>query len=59
MLASFVRIAKDAQTVKYFQNFNDEESLRLKKPSLPQSFGSISEAEQEEALEQYRRRQLH
>ncbi|CZT02790.1 uncharacterized protein RCO7_05938 [Rhynchosporium graminicola] len=44
---------------EYFQNFGDDESLRLKMPSLPQSFDSMSDADQAEASEQYRRRQLH
>ena len=44
---------------EYFQNFGDNESLRLKKPSLPESFNNISDADQAQALEQYRRRQLH
>jgi Ser/Thr protein kinase RdoA (MazF antagonist) len=44
---------------EYFQNFGDDESLRLKKPSLPRSFNDMSEADQAQALEQYRRRQLH
>ncbi|TVY91372.1 Altered inheritance of mitochondria protein, mitochondrial [Lachnellula willkommii] len=42
-----------------FQNFGDEVSRSLKKPFLPESFDSMSAAEQAAALEQYRKRQLH
>jgi len=43
---------------EYFQNFGDSESLRLKKPSPPE-ISNMSDADQAQALEQYRRRQLH
>jgi hypothetical protein len=43
----------------YFQNFGDDESLRLKMPHLPESFDAMNDADQAEALEQYRRRHLH
>lgn len=56
---SVLPLVLQAGVPEYFQNFNDEESLRLKKPFLPVSFDNMSKAKQEEALEQYRRRQLH
>ena len=56
---SVLPLVLQAGVPEYFQNFNDEESLRLKKPSLPQSFDNMSESEQAQALEQYRRRELH
>lgn len=42
-----------------FQNFGDEVSRNLKKPFLPELFDSMSMADQEKALEQHRKRQLH
>lgn len=44
---------------EYIQNLGDDESLRLKKPSLPDLFDEMSDADKAAALEQYRRRQLH
>ena len=56
---SVLPLILQAGVPEYFQNFNDEESLRLKKPSLPPSFDNMNKAEKEEALEIHRRRQLH
>lgn len=44
---------------KHFQNYGDEESESLHKPQLPQDFEQLEGREQAEALEQFRRRQLH
>lgn len=57
--SSVLPLIFQAGVPEYFQNFDYEESHRLKKPSLPQSFDRMRETEQAEALEQYRRRQLH
>jgi hypothetical protein len=43
---------------EYFQIVRDNELLRLKKPSLPESFNYLNDADQAQALERYRRRQL-
>ena len=56
---SVLPLILQAGVPEYFQNFGDNESLRLKKPSLPESFDNMSDADQAQALEQYRKRQLH
>jgi hypothetical protein len=56
---SVLPLILQAGVPEYFQNFGDDESLRLKKPSLPISFNNMSDVDQAQALEQYRRRQLH
>ncbi|KAF4624812.1 hypothetical protein G7Y89_g13356 [Cudoniella acicularis] len=56
---SVLPLVLQASVPEYFQNFGDDESLRLKKPSLPESFNDMSDADQAAASEQYRRRQLH
>jgi CheY-like chemotaxis protein len=56
---SVLPLVLQAGIPEYFQNFADDESLRLKKPSLPKSFNSMSDVDRAQALEQYRRRQLH
>ena len=56
---SILPLILQAGVPEYFQNFGDNESLRLKKPSLPESFNNMSDADRAQALEQYRRRQLH
>ena len=44
---------------KYFQNYGDSVSESLTKPQLPMDFESLSESEQAESLENFRKRQLH
>ncbi|KAG4438959.1 hypothetical protein IFR05_005585 [Cadophora sp. M221] len=56
---SVLPLILQAGVPEYFQNFGDDESLRLKKPSLPESFNHMSYADQAQTLEQHRRRQLH
>ncbi|KAH7346883.1 phosphotransferase enzyme family protein [Rhexocercosporidium sp. MPI-PUGE-AT-0058] len=56
---SVLPLILQAGVPEYFQNFGDDESLRLKKPSLPKSFNHMNDADQAQALEQHRRRQLH
>ena len=57
--ASVLPLVLQAGIPGSFQNFGDEMSRSLKKPFLPESFKSMSVADQEAALEQYRKRQLH
>jgi hypothetical protein len=42
-----------------FANFGDDESIQLKKPSLASNLSSLSEEDQTQAIELYRRRHLH
>jgi hypothetical protein len=42
-----------------FQKFGDEVSRSLKMPRLPESFETLGEADQQKALEQHRKRELH
>lgn len=42
-----------------FANFGDEDSVRLKKPQLPENLSSLSEADRSETIERYRKRHLH
>lgn len=48
-----------ARVPSHFQNFGDEASDNFKFPVLPDNFDSLPEAEKEEEMELYRRRQLH
>jgi hypothetical protein len=44
---------------KYFQNYEDEESIRFIVPKLPPDLDEMDEGARNNALEQYRRRHLH
>ncbi|KAK5113444.1 hypothetical protein LTR85_010872 [Meristemomyces frigidus] len=44
---------------RYFQNYGDEESENLVKPSLPENLAELDEDDRELAVEQFRRRHLH
>jgi hypothetical protein len=44
---------------EYLQNYGDEESEYLRKPSQPENLAEMSDDERAQALEQYRKRQLH
>ena len=43
---SVLPLILQAGVPEYFQNFGDDESLRLKKPSLPKSFNNMSNVDQ-------------
>ncbi|CAG8957905.1 hypothetical protein HYFRA_00000246 [Hymenoscyphus fraxineus] len=57
--ASILPLVLQSGIPSSFQNFGDEVSRSLKKPTLPESFDQMSAADQEGALEQFRKRQLH
>lgn len=48
-----------AEIPKYFQNNDDEQSLRFTRPEMPEGLDEMEEHERAAALELYRRRHLH
>lgn len=48
-----------AKIPKHFQNYGDDDSENFRRPKLPDNFESLEESEKANALELYRRRQLH
>ena len=56
---SILPLLLQAGVPDYFQNYGDDDSEYLRKPTLPENFNEMNEEEQGQALEQFRRRQLH
>jgi hypothetical protein len=57
--ASAVPLFLQAGVPTTFANFGDEESLQMKVPKLPDNLSALSESEQLEAIEKFRRRNVH
>jgi Phosphotransferase enzyme family len=56
---SAVPLFLQAGVLDFFANFQDEDSVRLKEPKLPTNLSTLSESEQLEATERFRRHHLH
>lgn len=48
-----------AKIPKHYQNYGDEDSENLRRPTLAENFGTMNPSEQEVEMELYRRSQIH